>query len=147
MLSTQTDCYSLVWENPRHVNEAVRRTVRFERDHKTDAVPIEISSESPLEISSTLLNPTNDAYIILQTLAYSAKKYRSVLVLHKGVPTVRWLNASSPPSSIDLVIDARDVSNCISLERSFEFNRLVTVINVAAFVCITLMFVHVAARV
>jgi len=155
MINTQTpDCYSLVWENPRHVDEAVRRCIRFERNFSIQNVPIEISSENTLEISyAPLINQTNDAYIILQTLARVAKKkYRSINVLNKGAPIVRWTNTSATSSAtervwMDLVIDARDVSNFISLERSFEFNRCVTMINIVAFVCIMFMFVHFAARV
>lgn len=147
MLNTHTDCYSLVWESPMHVNEAVRRNVRFERDFSVPDIPIEISSESTLEISSHhMLNPTNDAYVILQTLARAGRAYRSIIVLHKGNPVVRWVNAGKPGNRMDLVVEARDVANSIALERSLEFNRWTTLINLACFVCVTLMFIHVAAR-
>ena len=148
MMNTQTDCYSLVWENPIVLNDAVRRNVRFERDFFVPDVPIEISSESPLEISSQqqILNPVNDAYVILQTLARAGKIYRSIVVLHKGIPIVRWMNSNKPATPLDLVIDARDVSNSVALERSFELNRWLTLISLGCFVCVTLMFIHVAAR-
>lgn len=129
------------------LNEAVRRNVRFERDFFVPDVPIEISSESPLEISSQhMLNPVNDAYVILQTLTRAGKNYRSIVVLHKGFPVVRWLNSNKPATPMDLVVDARDVSNWIALERSSELNRWLTLINLGLFVCVMLMFIHVAAR-
>jgi hypothetical protein len=146
MLSTQTDCFGLVWEHPVHIDEAVRRTVRFERGGTAiPNIPVEISSDSTLEISSSFVNPVCDPVVVLRALANAAKKYRSVVVFHKGVPAVRWLNTCKNTYEIDLVIDSRDVSNFILLQRSFEFNRWVTLINFAAFVCVTLMFVHVAA--
>lgn len=149
-MNTQTDCFSLVWENPMHVHEAVRRTIKFEKNagESMSNIPLEISTASTLEIShkGKMINQASDAYVILQSLSHAAKKYRSVIVLHKGEPIVRWTNALKPSTSLDLVIDCRDVSNSIYVTRSFEFNTWVTFINAACLGLVLLMFVHVAAR-
>ncbi len=149
-MNTQTDCFGLVWENPMHLHEAVRRSVKFERNaaEALSNIPIEVSTANTLEISgkTSMINQTSDAYIILQTLCRAAQGYRSVIVLHKGEPVARWTNALKPQTSLDLVIDGRDVANSVYLAKSFEFNAMVTFINTACLVLVLLMFVHVAAR-
>lgn len=140
----RSDCYSLVWEQPAEVHIAVRKSLRF-YDAKIENIPIEISSEAfSLETQkTTYLNPCHDAHVILQTLMRTARNYRSVIVLNKGEPCVRWINrGTSFASSIDLVIDASDVATHLAQERVYSMNRWTLLLNVFVFGMVALMFVQ-----
>jgi hypothetical protein len=143
-MDTRTNCYSLVWEKPENVYVAVRKSLRFERNIQIPNIPIELSSEIfSLETQkSCYLNPCHDAHVILNSLTRTARNYRSVIVLNKGEPCVRWTNSKHTNSPIDLVVDLSDVAKKLAQERADSFGRWTLFLNVFVFGMIAMMFIQ-----
>lgn len=143
-MDRRTNCYSLVWEKPENVYTAVRKSLRFERDANIPNIPIEISSDIfSLETQkSCYLNPCHDAHVILSTLRRTARHYRSVVVLNKGEPCVRWINSNGTTSIIDLVVDSSDVVKKLAQERADSLGRWTLFLNIFVFGMVACMFIR-----
>ncbi len=142
-MDRRTNCYSLVWEKPENVYTAVRKSLRFERDSKIPNIPIELSSDIfSLETQkSCYLNPCHDAHVILSTLMRTARHYRSVVVLNKGEPCVRWVY-SNANSNIDLLIDSSYVVKKLAQDRADAVGRWTLMLNLLVLGMVASMFVH-----
>lgn len=144
------DCYSFVWETPEDMFVAVRKALRFERDAQIPNIPVEISSEVlSLETQKMrYLNECHDAYIVLRALMRTARNYRSVVVLSKGEPCVRWTNSKRVDASpsIDIVVDLSDIANKLAQQRDDWYGRRVLYLNLFLFCMVAFVFVQVVMK-